>query len=33
MGLYDTVTVKRLAPCQHCGHDGDIQLQFAYGDT
>jgi hypothetical protein len=33
MGLYNTVTVKRLTSCPRCGHDGDIQVQFAYGDT
>jgi hypothetical protein len=33
MSAYNTVTVKRLIPCRRCGDDGEIQLQFAYGDT
>jgi hypothetical protein len=33
MGLYNTVTLKRLTPCPRCGHDGDIEVQFSYGDT
>jgi hypothetical protein len=32
MGLYSTVTVKRLTSCPRCGHDGDILVQIHYGD-
>jgi hypothetical protein len=33
MGLYNAVSLKRLIPCPRCGHDGDIEVQFSYGDT
>lgn len=33
MGAFNTVSLKRLLPCERCGDEGFIEVQFKYGDT
>lgn len=33
MGAYNLLHVPRLLPCPNCGDDGEISLQFHYGDA
>jgi hypothetical protein len=33
VAAYNTVSVKRLIPCQRCDDASMIRVQFAYGDT